>query len=327
MGLFKKLKKVAKIAVPVAAGAYGLSQLAAPAAAAAAGAGTGGSIFSNLSGILAPAISGGLGYLGQQSANEMNREIAENNSAFNAAQAAQQMQFQERMANTTWQRGVADMQAAGLNPMLAYSQGGSPAPSGAAGQAVQPAAMQNAAGAGAASAAAAASIQSAQAQIELTRAQAEKTRAETVTELGRPANVAEQTDMMRKHAELFVRQADLTDSQRKKVEAEITRVMEEIINLQKEGHRIDADTALKKITKVLRDYDVPEAASYANFWKSWAGKAKPFTDYGVESAGKVLGSAAAARYAFRPQSKALHEGETRVRQITMPKPDRKDFFK
>lgn len=38
--------------------------------------------------------------------------------------------WQERMANTAWQRGVEDMRRAGLNPMLAFQQGPAQTPSG-----------------------------------------------------------------------------------------------------------------------------------------------------------------------------------------------------
>jgi hypothetical protein len=62
----------------------------------------------------------------------MNQNQADRNNSFNAQQAWGQMQFQREMSSTAYQRSTADMQAAGLNPMLAFQQGGASTPSGAA---------------------------------------------------------------------------------------------------------------------------------------------------------------------------------------------------
>lgn len=69
--------------------------------------------------------------------NALNQQIAQQSNAFSALQAQKQMDFQERMSSTSWQRGVADMRRAGINPMLAFSQGGASSPSGSAASASQ----------------------------------------------------------------------------------------------------------------------------------------------------------------------------------------------
>lgn len=70
--------------------------------------------------MLGSLIGAALGFIGGERTNSAN-----------AAMARDQMDFQERMANTSYQRAVSDMQQAGLNPMLAYSQGGAASPAGA----------------------------------------------------------------------------------------------------------------------------------------------------------------------------------------------------
>ncbi|AJK28302.1 putative minor capsid protein [Eel River basin pequenovirus] len=82
--------------------------------------------------ILPAAIGAVAGLFGQERANKINQREAQKNREFSAAEAQKARDFSERMSNTEWQRALADMRAAGINPALAYSQGGASAPTGSA---------------------------------------------------------------------------------------------------------------------------------------------------------------------------------------------------
>lgn len=62
---------------------------------------------------------------------EFQQASAREAMAFEADQAAINRQWQEDMSNTAYQRAVKDLRAAGLNPALAYQQGGAATTAGA----------------------------------------------------------------------------------------------------------------------------------------------------------------------------------------------------
>lgn len=95
--------------------------------------------------------SGLMSYLGQQSANSANKQMARDANALEKYMAEQQMGFQANMSNTAYQRQMEDMRKAGLNPLLAAGMSGASTPSGASGSA-HTAKMENALGAGISSA-------------------------------------------------------------------------------------------------------------------------------------------------------------------------------
>lgn len=120
-----------------------------------------------------PAVSGLISSAGQAAANEANlqsvqkqidfqRESQGASMSYGRDMQQRQMDYEERMSNTSYQRSMRDMAAAGLNPMLAFMKGGASTPavsaptvSGMPGAAAR---VENVAAAGVASAAQAASV-------------------------------------------------------------------------------------------------------------------------------------------------------------------------
>lgn len=201
----------------------------------------------------ASVIGGVLSSKGTRDTNQSNQNLSAEQNVWNAHQAAlarqfedqqagRQIDFQKDMANTSYQRAVGDMQAAGLNPMLAYSQGGAPAPSGAAGsaspaQGISPIPRQNPTTAG---------LNAAFQAIGASNAIKQGENIDADTELKRSQAQRETASA----GELVQRAQSLHQGIRK-MEAEIQNIAEDTTNKNKQGKLIDAQTQLSRISADL----------------------------------------------------------------------------
>jgi hypothetical protein len=118
--------------------------------------------------------------------------------------------FSENMSDTSWQRGVADMRAAGINPMLAVSQGGASAPMGASNMAPTPNFAQAAHGGSATSLDGVLNMQSQRANVAATNAGAAASGAQAVKTISEIPNAASTRQVQAASTKLLNRQADLT---------------------------------------------------------------------------------------------------------------------
>ncbi|WNK13015.1 MAG: DNA pilot protein [Microvirus sp.] len=191
---------------------------------------------------------------------------------FNVQQAQANRDFQERMSSTSFQRGVKDMQAAGLNPMLAYSQGGASTPGGAT---TAPAVIRSASASQEASAQAAAQqVLQSKVQTDLIAAQADKTRSETMDQKVNTAMLLAQVkDAEARAAEATARTPGHIDESAGKA-INFMRNREQWlaeIGDPLHGSVFGTDVARRKAESALTQAELPAAEQLAKFFKETPG--------------------------------------------------------
>ncbi|AXF52676.1 MAG: DNA pilot protein [Microviridae sp.] len=166
-----------------------------------------------------------LAYKGQKDTNQQNAEIARENRVFQERMANSAMDYQKEMSNTAYSRGMQDMKSAGLNPILAYSQGGASTPVGH-GAPGSVATMQNPAG------------------VFSGTANSINQSLNTASNVATQSN---QRDKIDAEIEVLGQQEGLTNQQIHKVQTEMDKLRKETLRIQADTTGINAENVQRQV--------------------------------------------------------------------------------
>jgi len=222
-------------------------------------------LLAGLAGSLGSSLIGGLlGNSAQSKANKTNIMLQRENRA-----------WEENMSNTSWQRGVQDMKDAGLNPMLAFSQGGASTPSVSAATVQPKEALARSLSSAGSNAMLALQMNNLEAQTEKTKADQKYVEAQTpgATATSAAAEERQQAEIarIREDTTRLAAQRDLTDTQRDQINRTIEQLLPQYlaqIDLTK------AQTASAKTSQELAALQKPAAEAEAALWEKLSANGK-----------------------------------------------------
>lgn len=190
-----------------------------------AGAYFGGPAGASIGGAIGGAIDG-------NQAKKDGEEGVEQQNALNSAEAAKSRAWQEEMRNTAYQSTTADMRKAGLNPMMAFSQGATATPGAPA-----TARMEN--------------IKQGASQTALNSVQAQNVIADTNNKRAQAEQIETQTALMKAQEKNTSAQTDKTRAETGNIEATLPKINQEIKNLKLQARTEEERVILTREQQIL----------------------------------------------------------------------------